>query len=317
MLWMTVPLAFLLDLAVGDPAALPHPVKIIGRAITGLENRLRIWTGTNCRERVAGMVLALVIPFGAWAATWVLCYLAGRIHSAAGILVSAWLISTTISARGLVEVGNSVYQHLQRGDHAEARKVVDGIVGRDTGTMDETQMIRATVETMSENIVDGVVAPILFAFLGGAPLGMAYRAINTLDSMVGYRNERYLYFGWASARLDDLANYIPARISGAFIVIAAAALGYRAGSAMRTIASDSRQHPSPNSGIPEAGVAGALGIQLGGTNYYEGIPSVRPRLGAAITTLTSENIKQVARLIYAAGTLAVVSGSVLYIIFVG
>lgn len=317
MLWMIVPLAFLIDLAVGDPTALPHPVKIVGRAITGLEKLLRNWTGTNRGERMAGIVMALVVPIGAWVATWVFCYLAGRIHSTVGILISAWLISTTISARGLVEVGNSVYQHLKRGEHSNARKVVDGIVGRDTETMDEAEMVRATVETMAENIVDGVVAPILFAFLGGAPAAMAYRAINTLDSMVGYRNERYLYFGWASARLDDMANYIPARISGIFIVMSAALLGYSAGDAMRTIVDDSSKHPSPNSGITEAGVAGALGIQLGGTNYYEGIPSCRPRMGVANTPLNREHIKQVARFIYAAGTLAVVFGASLYIKIAG
>lgn len=314
--WLSVPLAYLIDLVVGDPDALPHPVRIIGTAVYRVEKCLRAVAKSRRSERLAGVMLALLIPSVAGATIWGLCYLAAAVHSTIGILVSAWFISTTISSRGLVEVGNSVYGFLGRNEYEQARKVVDGIVGRDTDDMSEAEMIRSTVETMSENIVDGVVAPIIYAFLGGAPLAMAYRAINTLDSMVGYRNERYLYFGWASARLDDLANYIPARITGIFIVITAALLGFRAGDALRIIKRDSGKHPSPNSGIPEAGVAGALGVQLGGTNYYEGIPSSRARLGDAVTELTRENIKQVGRFIYAAGIMAVLSGACLYIILV-
>ena len=308
MVWLTVPLAFLIDLAVGDPAGLPHPVKFIGQAIGRLEKTLRGLTNSRRGERMAGILLALLIPGTSWVVTWVLCYLAESIHSTVGILVSAWLISTTIAARGLVQVGNSVYINLNQEEWAKARQVVDGIVGRDTDCMDEKEMVRATVESMAENIVDGVVAPLFFAFLGGAPLAMAYRAVNTLDSMVGYRNERYRYFGWASARLDDLANYLPARITGIFIIGAAALLGHRPVNAWRAIVDDSRQHPSPNSGIPEAGVAGALGVQLGGTNYYDGIPSFRAQMGLADNELNRQTIKQVAKFVYAAGVMAVLSG---------
>ena len=317
MAWLTVPLAFLIDLAVGDPAGLPHPVKFIGQAIGRLEKSLRRLTKSSRGERMAGILLALLIPGTASVVTWILCYLAESIHSAAGILVSAWLISTTIAARGLVQVGNSIYSYLNQEEWVKARQAVDGIVGRDTDHMDETEMVRATVETMAENIVDGVVAPLFFAFLGGAPLAMAYRAVNTLDSMVGYRNERYLYFGWASARLDDLANYLPARITGVFIIGAAALLGCRPVNALRTIIRDSRQHPSPNSGIPEAGVAGALGVQLGGTNYYDGIPSFRPHLGLADNELNRQTIKQVGRFVYAAGVMAVLSGACIATILAG
>lgn len=317
MVWLTVPLAFLIDLVVGDPVGVPHPVKIIGQAIGRLERFLRRWTKSSRGERMAGILLALLIPGTAWIATWVLCYLAGSLHGMVGVLVAAWLISTTVAARGLVQVGNSVYTYLQHEDWVKARQVVDGIVGRDTDRMDEREMVRATVETMAENIVDGVVAPLFFAFLGGAPLAMAYRAVNTLDSMVGYKNERYLYFGWASARLDDLANYLPARITGVFIIIAAAFLGRRPINALRTIIHDSSQHPSPNSGIPEAGVAGALGVQLGGINYYDGIPSYRPHLGLADSELNRNMIKQTARFVYAAGGMAVLSGAFIAKILVG
>lgn len=312
MLWLIVPLAFLIDLVMGDPAFLPHPVRIIGRAITRVEGFLRFFTSSPSGERIAGCCLVLFITGTAYLGSLGLCYLAGLIDNSVGMLVSTWLISTTIAARGLVDAGRSVYSHLLNGQKDKAREEVAGIVGRDTDTMEETEMVRATVETMAENVVDGVVAPILFAFVGGAPLAMTYRAINTLDSMVGYRNSRYLYFGWASARLDDLANYIPARITGLLIVLSAAILGYAPGKALTTMFHDSAKHPSPNSGIPESGVAGALGVQLGGTNYYEGVPSFRPLLGIPYNQLDAGAIKQTAHFIYTIGILAILSGACIY-----
>ncbi len=316
MLWLIVPLALLMDLVVGDPAVIPHPVKIIGWAITRLEKFLRLFTNSPSSERMAGCILALVIPGTVYVIMFGLCWLAARIHVNLGLIVSAWFISAAIAARGLMDVGNDVYQYLSKGEPEQARKVVDGIVGRDTEAMNEPEMVRATVETMAENIVDAVVAPIFFAFLGGAPGAMAYRAINTLDSMVGYRNSRYLHFGWASARLDDLANYIPARLTGVLIVITAAILRSRPVNAAVSIWRDSGKHPSPNSGIPEAGVAGALGVALGGLNYYEGIPSLRPLMGvSAGTALGCGHIKQTIRFVWLTGILAVLLGSSMYKIF--
>jgi adenosylcobinamide-phosphate synthase len=316
MLWLIVPLALLIDLVFGDPLFIPHPVKIIGRAITGLERLLRPLASSKRSERLTGCLLALIIPGTVYILTLCVCWLAGTIHHNLGNLVSAWLISTTIAARGLMDVGRSVYKYLFNGEQEQARKVVDGIVGRDTEDMNEQEMVRATVETMVENIVDAVVAPIFFAFIGGAPLAMTYRAINTLDSMVGYRNTRYLNFGWASARLDDLANYIPARITGVLIVIAAIILRRRPVNATVSIFRDSRKHPSPNSGIPEAGVAGALGVCLGGTNYYEGIPSFRPLMGVSSGNILGyDHIKQTIRFVYLTGILAVLLGSYMYKIF--
>lgn len=312
MLWFTVPLAFLIDLVIGDPAFLPHPVRIMGEAIARFEKFLRSFTRSSSSERIAGCCLALLIPITAYIITLGLCLLADLTNHYIGILVSTWLISTTIAARGLVDAGRSVYRHLTRGEIDKARDEVGGIVGRDTDAMEEPEIVRATVETMAENIVDGVVAPIFFALIGGAPLALTYRAVNTLDSMVGYRNSRYLHFGWASARLDDIANYIPARITGLLIVLSAALLGYPPIRVLITMLRDSAKHPSPNSGIPESGVAGALGVQLGGTNYYEGIPSFRPLLGIPYQNLDAAIIRQTAKLIYSTGILAVLSGACIY-----
>ncbi len=311
MLWLTVPLAFMVDLLIGDPALVPHPVRIMGGAITGFEKFLRSFTGSSRSERIAGCCLAFFVPGSTYLITLGLCYLANLTNNFVGIIVSIWLISTTIAARGLVDAGLSVYKHLANRRMDKAREAVGGIVGRDTDNMGEPEMVRATVETMAENIVDGVVAPIFFAFIGGAPLAMTYRAINTLDSMVGYRNLRYQYFGWASARLDDLANYIPARITGIWVVLSSALLGYPPGRALTTILRDSAKHPSPNSGIPEAGVAGALGIQLGGTNYYQGTPSFRPLLGFPYNELIAGHIIKASQFIYTTGTLSVLSGAVI------
>ncbi|MDD2585885.1 MAG: adenosylcobinamide-phosphate synthase CbiB [Syntrophomonadaceae bacterium] len=313
MLWLIVPIALLIDLLWGDPSFIPHPVKIIGRAITAVEKFLRPLTVSKRSERFAGCFLALVIPGIVYIMTLCLCGLAGQIHHHLAILVSAWLISTTIAVRGLTDVGRLIYKYLSNGEQEQARKVVEGIVGRDTANMNEQEMVRATVETMAENIVDAVVAPIFFAFIGGAPLAMTYRAINTLDSMVGYRNDRYLNFGWASARLDDLVNYIPARITGVLIIIVAVILRYRTMNAVVSIFRDSKKHPSPNSGIPESGVAGALGISLGGTNYYDGIPSFRPLLGTpSLKGVEHDDIKKTIKFVYLTGILAVLLGSYLY-----
>jgi len=314
--WFAVLVAFLLDLVIGDPKFLPHPVKIIGFLINRVEALLRPIARTKGRQRLTGIFLALFIPTVVYGGTSGLCWLAAQVSPILQYIIIIWLISTTVATRGLADVGKIIYRHLIKKETEQARKVVDGIVGRDTGSMDEKEMVRATVETLSENMVDAVVAPLFYAFLGGAPLAMAYRAVNTLDSMVGYRNPYYLYFGWASARLDDLANYIPARLTGLLLVVAAFFCRYRAAEAVRVIFRDSGKHPSPNSGIPESGVAGALGICLGGTNYYEGVPSYRPLMGNLPgRELECSVIPEVVKLLYGTGILAVFCGVALCCFF--
>ncbi len=205
--------SFLVDLAVGDPPRLPHPVVQIGRLIQVLEQVLRRPHHPPWLQRLAGVVLAVVVPAVSAAAAGVLVWAAGLLHPAAGGLIAVWLAYTTVDARGLALAGGRVLAALRRQDLPQARQQVGEIVGRDTAALDEAEVTRAAVETVAENCVDACVAPLLFTLLGGAPGALLYRAINTLDSMVGYKNERYLHFGWAAARLDDFANWVPARIT--------------------------------------------------------------------------------------------------------
>lgn len=306
--------ALALDLAVGDPRWLLHPTQVMGWLITRLENILRPRATTSRRQVLAGWVLAVLVVGTSWLVTYLLLALAYRLAPLAGIFLSAWLLSTTIAWRGLAEAGFGIYRSLQSGGLVEARRRAGMIVGRDTGDLSTGEVVRSAVETVAENTSDGVIAPLFFALVGGVPLAMAYRAVNTLDSMLGYRNERYLYFGRAAARLDDAANYIPARLTGFLLCLAAQFTGCgftRAWSAMRR---DARRHPSPNSGFPEAAAAGALGVRLGGTNYYQGIVSRRPHLGEAYRELAPGHIVGVIRLMSAATLLFAAAGSCLLLL---
>lgn len=301
-------LAYLVDLAVGDPRVLPHPVVLMGKAIERLESVLRRIAASPAGLRAAGMVTAVVVAGGSWLLTSVLVQWAFAFNRWLGLALSVWLISTTIAARGLAGAASEIFTLLKNGDLAEARRKAGWIVGRDTGNLDIRDVTRATVETVAENIVDGVVAPMFYAFIGGAPLAMAYRAVNTLDSMLGYKNERYIDFGMASARLDDLANYIPARLTGLLLLASAILAGMDPKRALTAVLRDAPGHPSPNSGIPEAAVAGALGVRLGGLNYYGGRASFRAYMGEDLNPLEPEHIKQTIKLLYLTSTLAAVTG---------
>lgn len=288
-------LAFVLDLFVGDPKWLPHPVTIIGKGITGLERFLR-GRFSEEREKTAGilLVIAIVLPTGAIAfvATRLLLSFSNPLLALLGAAVFVYLVSTTLALRGLVDSARLVIRAVESGEIVNARQKLSMIVGRDTDALGEEAVLRATIETVAENLSDGFVAPLFYLVLGGLPLAMAYKAINTLDSMVGYKNRKYIRFGWAAARLDDIANYVPARITGVFI--AAAALVYfffrspdgrlrralaRTHDAFRVMVKDGRNHTSPNSGVSEAAMAGALGIRLGGPATYGGSVVVKPYIG--------------------------------------
>ncbi|MCC3376895.1 adenosylcobinamide-phosphate synthase CbiB [Cohnella sp. REN36] len=292
-------LAIATDWLVGDPRWLPHPVVWIGKLISRLERVLRRPGESRAASRTKGILLTVAVTAASGVLCWGACAVAAWMHPWLGIAANAWFISTTLAVRGLKEAAMAVYRPLIRGDLSEAREKVGWIVGRDTEHLDEPEVARAAVETVAENTVDAFVAPLAFALLGGAPLAMLYRAANTLDSMVGYRNERYRDFGWASARFDDVLNYLPARATGVLLTIVAAALrpasASRAWRAVRTFA---RLHPSPNSGIPESAVAGALGIELGGTNRYGGIVSERARLGWPLRAIAPGDIRLAVRLLY-------------------
>ncbi|WP_127531731.1 adenosylcobinamide-phosphate synthase CbiB [Paenibacillus kobensis] len=296
--------AILVDLIVGDPRWPTHPVIRIGQLIKWLERKLyRTESGgvesSGRRLRLRGVVLTVVTVLTAYAVMTVIVIAADAVHRWLGYAVSVWFISTTIAVKGLKDAAMLVYRPLVAGNLADARKYTGYIVSRDTDQLSEPEAARAAVETVAENTVDAFLSPLLFALLGGAPLAMAYRAANTLDSMVGYRNEKYRLFGWCSARLDDVLNYIPARLSAAVMPLAALLLrGMSARRAVRAVFVFAGRHPSPNSGIPESATAGALGIELGGMNRYFGQESERARLGWPLRPLTAEDILKTVRLLY-------------------
>jgi adenosylcobinamide-phosphate synthase len=288
--------AFLLDLAIGDPRWIPHPVIIIGRAISGTEALLRRFFNTR-REKLAGVILTAAIVL----LTSVIALVINRLllsvfHGftmVATTLIFIYLVSTTLALRGLISSCRLVIKAVDQGDTGGARQKLAMIVGRDTEHLKEDEILRATIETASENLSDGFVAPLLYLSLGGLPLGLAYKAVNTLDSMVGYKNDKYIKLGWASARLDDIANYIPARLTGLAIVAATFFVsipgGIRqaaahAGTSLRIMRRDGRNHTSPNSGISEAAMAGALGLRLGGPSVYGGKTVVKPYIGDLSST---------------------------------
>lgn len=299
--WMAAA-ALALDWLIGDPRWPTHPVIWMGRAVQALEKRLRRRDGLSAAAlRRRGQVLAAAVTLGSLAAAWLAVAAARFVHPWLGYAVNTWLISTTLAVKGLKQAADRVAKPLAAGDLPEARKYVGWIVGRDTDRLDEPEIVRATVETVAENTVDAFVSPFCFALLGGAPLAFLYRAANTLDSMVGYKNERYLDFGRASARLDDALNYLPARLSGPLIALAAwmsRDLPVSARRALRSVRTFAGRHPSPNSGIPESAVAGALGVELGGVNVYFGVPSERARMGWPLRPLRREDIPASVKLLY-------------------
>ncbi|MGO9569338.1 MAG: adenosylcobinamide-phosphate synthase CbiB, partial [Desulfomonilaceae bacterium] len=252
-------LAVALDLLVGDPRWMPHPVRLIGRFAISAEEPFRKMIKS---PRIAGAATAFAVVSLTLAVSWTLVYGAGAVHPYAGDLVSILLLWTGIAAKDMVTHSSEVVDALNSGSLPEARQRVGMICGRDTESLDESGIARATVESVAENMVDGVVAPLFFAAIGGAVGIMAYKAVNTLDSTFGYKNDRYLEFGWASAKLDDIANFIPARLTALLVPAAAMFLLHSPGRSLRIFLRDRLKHPSPNAGQAEAAVAGALGIQL-------------------------------------------------------
>jgi len=289
--------AVVLDLVLGDPRALPHPVVAIGKLISYLEPRLR----RACdNERLAGcllLVLTVGLTYGCASLLMLGAYL---VSPDAALVVSIYLAWVALAARSLHLESSKVAHALERDDLPAARLALSYIVGRETADLDEPEIVRGAVETVAENTGDGVVAPLCYLMLGGPALALAYKAVNTLDSMVGYKNERYLQFGWASARFDDLANYLPARLTGLLMTLAAPLCGLNGGGAWRILRRDRRNHASPNSGFPEAAAAGALGVQLGGTNRYFGKLVEKPTIGDPVRPLSLAAYAGVVRLMYGA-----------------
>lgn len=296
-----------LDALLGDPRWFPHPVRAIGAAIQSAERAIRAHVTEPSSLRLAGVALALLLP--------TLVYIIAEWTIAIGAILSPWIGGllllviawTTVAARDLWDHARAVFHALSEQDLAGARRSLSLIVGRDTDQLDDAEVIRATIETLAESTADGIVAPLFYLAIGGAPLALAYKAVNTLDSMVGHREPPYRELGWASARLDDALNWIPARIAAWAIGLAA---GWVRGdwsltsAAWRIAWRDGDQHPSPNSGRPEAAMAGALSVQLGGVNTYDGVPHPRPLLGDPIRALTLDVLDDGIRVMAAASLIA-------------
>lgn len=290
--------AVVLDLILGDPRWLVHPVVIIGRLISWLESRLRNNGAEKKTAKASGLLLVGIVLVGTYLSTRLIVAGGYFIHPLIGHLLYLWLVQTTLAIKGLTRSGRVINRFLEQGQLKSARAAVDMIVGRDCDQLSEEGVIRATVETLAENTSDGIIAPLFYYLIGGLPLAMVYKAVNTLDSMLGYKNEKYQYFGWASARLDDLANFIPARLTGLFLSISAVFVGLNCSQAVKIMLRDAGKHPSLNAGFPEAAVAGALGVRLGGANFYQGEYNFRDYLGDASTVLSNDDINQVISMIY-------------------
>lgn len=299
---IALPAGYLLDLLLGDPHSLPHPVQFIGFLIARGEKLLRrLWPR---REYLAGAVLTVGVTAISLLLPWGLLLLAGNWGFWPQVALETVFCYQILATKSLATESRRVYRPLVRGDLPGARKYLSWIVGRDTERLDEAHITRAVIETIAENTSDGVVAPLFYLAIGGAPLGFLYKAINTLDSMIGYKNDRYLLFGRFAAKLDDLANFLLAILS-AWLMIAASALCRldRAG-ARRIYRRDCKNHASPNSARTEAVAAGALQVQLAGDAYYFGRLVAKPTIGDDMRPVTPADIITAIRLLYTTSALA-------------
>lgn len=298
---------FIMDILFGDPSWIRHPVVIMGKGISIMENALRrMFPKTDSGEFAAGLVMTIVLPVLVLAVTAGVCVVAYMVHPGLCLAVETLWCWQAFSMKGLKTESMNVYRCLAEGELNDSRKAVGRIVGRDTANLDETGVTKAAVETVAENFGDGVMSPLVFMIIGGAPLAMFYKSINTMDSMVGYKNKRFLFFGRAAAKLDDFVNYIPARLGGIMWVAGAMLSGYDYRNSWRIWRRDRRNHASPNSAQTEAACAGALGIRLAGPAYYFGEYYEKPYIGDAINEISYENIRDADRMMYCAGIVAVI-----------
>ncbi|GAA3641247.1 adenosylcobinamide-phosphate synthase [Asaccharospora irregularis DSM 2635] len=295
---VSIYIGYILDLIIGDPYSFPHPVRFIGSLIKLVEKQIRKLAKTDKALKLGGFIL-WIITVGT---TYLVTYCILKVFSfnrVAFMVMNSIIIYTTLATKCLKDEAIKIYNVLKTKDIKKSRKQLSYIVGRDTTNLSEAEIIRATVETVAENTVDGIVAPMFYAFLGGAPLAMAYKAVNTLDSTVGYKNDKYKDLGFASAKIDDIANYIPARISVVLMTIGSLLVGYDYKNCMKISIRDRKNHKSPNCAYSEGAVAGALGIQLGGTNIYFGKAVYKPTIGDKTREIETEDIKRTNRIMYA------------------
>ena len=300
---------FLLDLAIGDPRWLYHPVRLIGKLIDRLEKHIRkVFPKTPGGELAGGIFLVIGVVLVTVGVTAGILHMAYGLHAAAGFALESFMCYQMLAVRSLKDESMLVYDALTSGKEsslADGRDAVSRIVGRDTQNLDETGVTKAAVETVAENFGDWVFAPMFYMALGGPVCMYLYKAINTMDSMLGYKNERFLYFGRAAAKLDDVVNFIPARMAGIMLVISAWIGPFDGKNAGRIFARDRRKHASPNSAHTEAAAAGALDIQLAGDAYYFGKLYEKPSIGDPLQAVVPDDIRRMNRLMYGAAFLSV------------
>lgn len=298
-------IALALDLVIGDPRRLPHPVRLMGNSALALE---KVWRRLAKNQRLAGSCTMISMLALTGFCTMALLRIAALINPMLETACSIFLLYTSLAVTDLARHARAVYDALTKTGLEAARKQVAMFVGRDTAPLDETGVAKAAVESVAESMVDGVTAPLFFAFLGG-PLGaMLYKAINTMDSTFGYKNERYMEFGWASAKLDDVANFIPARITGLLVPMAALISGMDYKNSWKIFRRDRLNHASPNSAHTEACVAGALNVQLGGSNFYFGKKVDKPTIGDPLQPVVADHILKANRLLFITTFLAAAIG---------
>lgn len=309
MIWTlpAVVCGFLLDLLFGDPRWLYHPVRVIGNGISLLEKGLRkIFPKTKAGERMGGAILVILIVTFSAGIPCLILLAAYRYKIWLGFVLESFMCYQLLATRSLRDESKKVYDALKEGNLEKSRYAVSMIVGRDTQNLTEEGVTKAAVETVAENTSDGIIAPLFYMMIGGAVLGFAYKAVNTMDSMVGYKNERYQYFGTAAARLDDVLNYIPARLSAWIMILASCLAGLNGKNAVKIYRRDRSKHASPNSAHTEAVMAGALEIQLAGDAWYFGKLHKKPFIGDPIRKIEIEDIPRSHKLMYTTAVLSVI-----------
>lgn len=303
-------IAYLLDLIIGDPYSFPHPVRFIGNLIRFTEGKIRKIFKSKNQLKIGGFLLwTITVGFTALVTGLILNLLC--INNIFYVIIASIILYTTLSTKCLADEAKKICEVLKTGDIEKSRKQLSYIVGRDTTSLSENEIIRATVETVAENTVDGIISPMMYGFIGGPVLAMAYKAINTLDSMVGYKNEKYGDIGFASAKIDDIANFIPARITPFFMMIASFILGFNSKKSIKIAMRDRKNHKSPNCAYAEGAVAGALEVQLGGTNMYFGEKVYKPTIGDKDRELEAEDILRTNKIMYLTSFIALVIFSII------
>ncbi|MDD5880036.1 MAG: adenosylcobinamide-phosphate synthase CbiB [Clostridiales bacterium] len=302
---------YALDLIIGDPYSFPHPVRYIGKLISIVEKQIRKITSSDKGLKIAGFFLWFIVVGATFGITTLVLQLF-KFNKLAYFIVNTILIYTTLATKCLKDESVKIYKVLKTGDLEKSRIQLSYIVGRDTKNLNEKEIVRATVETVAENTVDGIIAPLFYGFIGGAPLAMAYKAVNTLDSTVGYKNDKYYYLGFASAKIDDIANYIPARLGVILLPLGSLFTGFNFKDALKIGIRDRKNHKSPNCAFSEGAVAGALGIQLGGTNVYFGKEVYKPTIGDKTREIEIEDIVRTNKIMYSSSIISIIIFTVAY-----